>query len=81
MNENYVNDLKIVEEILTNIKIPGKKDSMLAAAKLNHIENLGILLNNILTNTCLVQHEIDDVVNEFKKKYEENFLKFIQKKE
>jgi hypothetical protein len=78
-NKELIDNLKIAEEILKNIKIPGKKDSMLLAAKTNHIENVGKLLNNILVNTSLSQQEIDIVVNEFKEKYESTFLKFIQK--
>ena len=76
--ESATENLKIAEEILKNIKIPGKGDSMLAAAKLNHVKRIGILLNNALVLTRLSQAEIDDVVTKFKEAYEKNFLKFIQ---
>jgi len=72
--------LKIAEAILKNINIPGKKDSMLAAAKGEHIERVGTLLNNVLIETSLSQVEINDVVNEFKEQYKNTFLKFITEK-
>ena len=78
-DETSKENFKAAEEILKKIKIPGKKDSMLAAAKLNHVQRIGILLNDTLVDTRLSQSEINEVVTEFKGKYENNFLKFIQK--
>jgi len=78
-NKDLKENLKVAEEILKNVNIPGKKDSMLAAAKINHVEKLGVVLNDTLINTCLSQAEINEVVTEFKKKYSDTFLKFIQK--
>lgn len=72
-------NLKVAEEILKKINIPGKKDSMLSAAKVNHIEDVAILLNKILSKTCLTEPEIKSVVTEFKEGYGSTFLKFIQK--
>jgi hypothetical protein len=77
--ENSKENFKAAEEILKGIKIPGKKDSMLAAAKLNHVQRIGVLLNDTLVDTRLSQSEINEVVTEFKEKYENTFLKFIQK--
>jgi len=80
MNKTDVeNNLKVAEEILKNITIPGKKDSMLSAAKVNHVEKVGTLLNEILSKTCLTELEIKSVVTEFKEGYNNTFLKFIQK--
>ena len=73
------NNLKTAEEILKNVSIPGKKDSMLRAAKSNHVEQVGILLNDLLINTNLSQAEIDVIVKDFKTKYEDTVLKFIKK--
>lgn len=78
-NEKLKENLKFAEEILKKIKIPGKKDSMLAAAKLDHVERLGILLNDTLVNTSLSQQEINEVVRDFKIKYSDTFLKYIKK--
>jgi len=78
-NEKLKENLKFAEEILKKIKIPGKKDSMLAAAKLGHVERLGILLNDTLVNTSLSQQEINEVVRDFKIKYSDTFLKYIKK--
>jgi len=72
-------NLKVAEEILKQINIPGKKDSMLAAAKNDHVIKVGILLNNILSKTCLVQHDIDEIVTDFKEQYKNTFLKFMSK--
>ena len=74
-------NLEIAETILKGVKIPRKGDSMLAAAKLNHVERVGILLNNKLVDTRLSQMEIDDVVRDFKIKYSDTFLKYIKKEE
>lgn len=77
--KEFKENLEAAKQILDGINIPGKKDSMLAAAKTEHIERLGGILNNILIQTRLAQHEIDDVVTDFKKQYKNTFLKFIQK--
>lgn len=74
-------NLEIAKAILEGVKIPGKKDSMLAAAKLDHVERLGILLNDELVDTRLSQLEINNIVREFKMKYSDTFLKYIKKEE
>jgi hypothetical protein len=78
-DEQFKENLKVAKEILDALQMPGKKDSMLAAAKADHIERVGILLNDILVTTGLSQEEIDSVVIDFKERYRNTFLKFIQK--
>ncbi|KKK43559.1 hypothetical protein LCGC14_3168230, partial [marine sediment metagenome] len=73
------NNLNVAKTILEGVTIPGKGDSMLAAAKLEHVERVGILLNNELVDTNLSQNEINDVVSDFKIKYSDTFLKYIKK--
>ena len=73
------NNLNVAKTILEGVTIPGKGDSMLAAAKLEHVERVGILLNNELMDTSLSQNEINDVVSDFKIKYSDTFLKYIKK--
>jgi hypothetical protein len=80
-NENFKKNLNVAKAILEGVKIPGKGDSMLAAAKLDHVERVGILLNNELVDTRLSQIEINKVVCDFKIKYRDTFLKYIKKEE
>jgi len=80
--EEFEKNIDIAKGILEGISIPGKKDSMLAAAKSSHVERMGILLNDTLVRTeFLSQGEIDVVVHEFKETYSDAFLKFVQKGE
>lgn len=76
----YKERLEIAKAILENVNIPGKKDSMLAAAKGEHVDRVGTLLNNILVDTRLSQTEINDAVNRFKEQYKNTFLKFVPEK-
>lgn len=78
-DEQFKANLQAAKEILDSLHMPGKKDSMLAAAKTDHVERVGILLNDILVSTSLSQEEIDEVVLNFKERYRNTFLKFIQK--
>jgi len=79
MNKETQENFQVAEEILKNLKIPGKKDSMLKAAKFKHIEVVGKLLNNTLITTSLSQSEINTIVMDFQEKYRDTFLKFITK--
>ena len=77
--EQLKENIIAAEAILKGITIPGKRDSMLVAAKFDHVEQVGILLNNELVITSLAQNEINDVVRDFKTKYNDTFLPYIKK--
>lgn len=70
-------DLRIVEEILKNIKIPEARDSMLAAAKRNHMEDVIKILRKILED----EKDTDTIIKKFKEEYENIFLRAIKKRE
>lgn len=73
-----VEGLKAAELLLKDIKIPGKKDSMLNAAKHNHIDEVGNLLLDLLSKDKILASEvIANIVEDFKKEYNKKFLKIL----
>ena len=75
--KNIADNLKAAEEILKNISIPGKKDSMLKAAKIKHVEDIGNLLKTILDDYEDIQFK-EAIVERFKDAYSKHVLKFIK---
>lgn len=75
--KNIADNLKAAEEILKNISIPGKKDSMLKAAKIKHVEDIGTLLKTILDDYDDIKYK-DAIVDRFKEAYSKHVLKFIK---
>ena len=74
---NLVDNLKVAEELLKNINIPGKKDSMLRAAKIKHVDDIGNLLKTILDDYEDIQVK-EALVERFKDAYSKHVLKFIE---
>lgn len=72
-----IDNLKAAEEILKNINIPGKKDSMLKAAKIKHVEDIGVLLKTILDDYEDIKFK-DTIIERFKTSYSKYVLKFIK---
>ena len=75
--KNIAENLKAAEEILRNINIPGKKDSMLAAAKIKHVEDIGNILKTILDDYDDIKYK-EAIVDRFKDTYSKHVLKFIK---